>query len=57
MSYKLTHPDSEQEIEVEAERVSLYLAQGWRTKKGVKAPEANQAPAVTVLDQEPTPKD
>ena len=36
MSYKLTHPDSEQEIQVEAEQVSLYTSQGWQTKPGAK---------------------
>jgi hypothetical protein len=38
MSYKLTHPDSKQEIEVETEQVTLYLSQGWETKPGAKPP-------------------
>jgi hypothetical protein len=50
MSFKLTHPDSSQEIEVDAKQVPLYLAQGWETKPGAKAPEIpDQAPVVTVL--------
>jgi hypothetical protein len=39
MAYKLTHPDSGQEIEVEAEQVPIYTAQGWQTK-----PHAKPAP-------------
>lgn len=38
MAYKLTHPDSKQTIEVEADQVSLYTEQGWRTKANVKPP-------------------
>ena len=38
MAYHLTHPDSDQEIEVDAEQVSLYAAQGWQTKPGAKPP-------------------
>lgn len=29
MAYKLTHPESKQEIEVEADQVSTYESQGW----------------------------
>lgn len=36
MTYHLTHPDSDLEIEVDADRLSLYTAQGWQTK-----PQAN----------------
>lgn len=36
MPYKLTHPESEQQIEVEAESVATYESQGWET-----APTAN----------------
>jgi hypothetical protein len=39
MAYHLTHPDSDQEIEVEAEQVSLYTDQGWQTKPTVKPPK------------------
>lgn len=38
MSYHLTHPDSDQEIEVETEQVPIYLSQGWETKPGAKPP-------------------
>lgn len=47
MSYKLTHPDTGQEIEVEADMVANYTSQGWQTKPGVKAPEAPDAAAET----------
>ena len=38
MSYKLTHPDSGQEIEREADQVQTYVSQGWETKPGAKPP-------------------
>lgn len=38
MAYHLTHPDSDLEIEVETDQVSLYLSQGWQTKPGAKPP-------------------
>lgn len=38
MAYRLTHPDSKQEIEVDAEQVPLYAAQGWQTKPGATPP-------------------
>jgi hypothetical protein len=40
MAYHLTHPDSEQEIEVDREQVPMYLSQGWQTKPTVKPPES-----------------
>jgi hypothetical protein len=42
MAYRLTHPDSKQEIEVAAEQVPLYSSQGWQTK-----PNAKPAPTTT----------
>ena len=42
MSYKLTHPDSDQEIEVETEQVQMYLEQGWQTKPTAKTPPAEK---------------
>ena len=39
MAFKLTHPDSEQEIEVSREQVPMYQTQGWQTKSGAKAPD------------------
>ena len=38
MAYKLTHPDSEQEIEVAADQVATYTSQGWQTKPTAKPP-------------------
>lgn len=38
MSYHLTHPDSDQEIEVDADSVPTYLSQGWQTKPGAREP-------------------
>lgn len=38
MAYRLTHPDSDQEIEVAKEQVPLYTSQGWETKPGAKHP-------------------
>lgn len=32
MAYKLTHPESDLEIEVDKESVPTYLTQGWETK-------------------------
>lgn len=36
MAYKMTHPDSDLEIQVNAEQVAMYESQGWET-----APQAN----------------
>lgn len=38
MAYKLTHPESDQEIEVEASSVATYESQGWETAPNVKSP-------------------
>ena len=38
MAYKLTHPDSSLEIEVEAEQVATYESQGWETAPTAKTP-------------------
>lgn len=38
MAYHLTHPDSKQEVECEAEQVAMYLSQGWQKKPGAKLP-------------------
>lgn len=32
MGYKLTHPDSDLEIEVNASDLEPYLSQGWETR-------------------------
>lgn len=52
MAYKLTHPDSDQVIEREAEDVANYVSQGWQTKSGVKAPPAPAGPVVTDVTPE-----
>jgi len=36
MAYHLTHPDSDLEIEREAQDVPMYQTQGWQTKPGAK---------------------
>ena len=38
MAYKLTHPESKQEIEVEADMVAVYETQGWETAPTAKTP-------------------
>lgn len=38
MAYKMTHPDSDQEIEVNAEQVAMYESQGWETAPTAKPP-------------------
>jgi hypothetical protein len=42
MAYKLTHPDTDLEITVEAEMVPTYKTQGWETKPTAKAPDADE---------------
>lgn len=38
MAYKMSHPDSNLEIEVNAEQVATYESQGWKTATTVKSP-------------------
>jgi hypothetical protein len=38
MAYKMTHPASDLEIEVNAEQVATYESQGWETAPTVKSP-------------------
>lgn len=38
MSYKLSHPDTDQKIEVDAESVQMYESQGWETAPTAKTP-------------------
>lgn len=54
MAYHLTHPDSKQEIEVDAERVALYTAQGWQLRPRAAEPETPDE-AVIVAASEPGP--
>lgn len=42
MAYKMTHPESSAEIEVEADRVQLYVDQGWQTKPTAKVPAGDK---------------
>lgn len=39
MAYRLTHPDSDLEIERDADQVAMYLTQGWETKPNARLPE------------------
>lgn len=38
MSYKMTHPASDLEIQVEESAVAMYESQGWETAPTVKSP-------------------
>ena len=38
MPYKMTHPDSDLSIEVNADQVANYESQGWETAPTVKSP-------------------
>jgi hypothetical protein len=38
MAYKMTHPDSDQTIEVHADQVANYESQGWVTAPNAKKP-------------------
>lgn len=42
MAYKLTHPDSDVEIKVDASMVPMYESQGWETAPTAKAPDADK---------------
>lgn len=42
MSYKLTHPESGQEIEVDASMVPVYETQGWETKPTAKPAKGDE---------------
>jgi hypothetical protein len=44
MLVRLKHPDSENPIEVEAERSALYIASGWVVIKDEPKPPARPAP-------------
>lgn len=45
MAYHLTHPETSQEIEVEADMVPVYISAGWETKPNAK-PVATPEPKV-----------
>lgn len=38
MAYKMTHPNSDHKIEVDADRVPMYESQGWKTAPTAKTP-------------------
>lgn len=38
MAYKMSHPESDLEIEVNADQVAIYESQGWETAPTVKSP-------------------
>lgn len=42
MAYKMTHPDSDLELKVAADQVSMYESQGWETAPTAKAPESDE---------------
>ena len=39
MAYKMSHPDTTLEIEVDKDSVATYETQGWETAKTAKSPE------------------
>ena len=41
MAYRMTHPDSTQEIEVDAQVVDTYRSQGWETAASANPPAEN----------------
>lgn len=45
MAYRLTHPDTGQEIEVRADQVPTYEGQGWQTRPAARPVEAPPTPA------------
>lgn len=42
MAYHLTHPDSEQEIEVDKEQVPNYQSQGWQINPHATPPQGDK---------------
>ena len=51
MSYKMTHPDSDATIEVEADQVANYESQGWSTKANARPrPQTVERAPDVVLD-------
>lgn len=48
MAWKMTHPDSDVTVEVEADQVANYASQGWSTLSGrtPSLPEPERAPDV-----------
>jgi hypothetical protein len=56
MAWKLTHPDSDQVVEVDADSVAVYLSQGWQTQSGRTPATAGDAPLPSVsVDITPLP--
>lgn len=42
MAYKMTHPDTDLELKVDADMVPMYESQGWETAPTAKAPAADK---------------
>lgn len=42
MPYKMTHPKSSTEVEVNADQVKNYQSQGWQTKPTATPPAADK---------------
>ncbi len=42
MAYKLTHPETKAEIEVDASAVAMYESQGWETAPTAKPVESDE---------------
>lgn len=42
MPYRLNHPASDHEIEVEADAVPTYLSQGWKAKPTANPPKSDE---------------
>lgn len=41
MAYKMTHPETSDQIEVRADMVAMYESQGWEKSPNAKEPEAS----------------
>lgn len=41
MAYKMTHPESDLELNVSADQVAMYESQGWEKSPNAKAPQAD----------------
>lgn len=39
MAFKMTHPDSDLTLKVDADQVAMYESQGWETAPTAKTPD------------------
>jgi hypothetical protein len=53
MAWKLHHPDSDQELEVEADKVPMYQSQGWLTRQDEASTTPDPAPAAAAAILDP----